>query len=454
MRTKLFLAFLVVIFLSLLSNLIFRYLIEKDFEEYLRGQREDRLYLLLASVEGTFQEGFDLAKLTDALHWGMMLGFEAYVTDASGKKVLSSVDVFKELSEPMKKRMKSLFQLPMGQGQYRWFPLYQRAKEIGALYVRPLKPLGLQAQKEEVLKSRGREFLIISMVIAGGGSLALALALMLFISRPVKRLLDATARVTEGDFSVKIERPKGPLRRLFHLYDEIDNLTDNFNYMVEALRKEDEIRKQMASTIAHELRTPLTIIKGTLEAYEDGIIQSPERFVEALKKELDRLLNLVEALEDLKSAQESFFKKGTSQEIDLKEFLQEMIEPLRPAFSEKKLYLRLEGKSLRAKTYPEKLAIIIKNLLSNALRWTEQGGVTVRWGKKGLQCWIEVSDTGQGIAPEDIKTIFKKFSKGQNSEGRGLGLFIAKQLAITIDGDISVESAPGKGSTFRVVFKG
>lgn len=454
MRTKLFLAFLVVICLSLLSNLIFSYLIQKDFEEYIKGEKEDRVYLLLAAIESTYDRGFDRVKLANALHWAMMLGFEAYVKDRDGAIVMHSVDIFKNLSGPMKRRMEALFRLPYGEGEFRWYPLYQKTEGIGSLYVRPLRPLGLQAEKAEIFKSRSKNFLFTSLAIAGTGALSIAIGLLFFISRPVKKLYEATLRVREGDFSVQIEKRDSPLRKFFHIYDEIDMLIEHFNYMVQALKKEDEARRQMAATVAHELRTPLTVIRGSIEAYEDGLIESPERFIEAMKKEMDRLLKLVENLDDLKSAQESFFKKGPSEEIELSDFIKQLVEPFRPMITEKNLSLELKGSPAKVKTYPEKLAIIIKNLLSNAVQWTEKGGITVRWEKEGRGFYIEVHDTGPGIRKEDHERIFEKFYKGPNSTGRGLGLFIARELTLSIGGEIFVESTPGRGSVFRVVFNG
>ncbi|HDH02101.1 MAG TPA: hypothetical protein ENH17_03110, partial [Nitrospirae bacterium] len=88
MRTKLFLSFILIIFLALLSNVVFERLTLKDFDEFVRGTKEDQIYWVLASIEGSYVDNqWDMEHLDMALHWGLMLGFETYVVDTSGKQI-------------------------------------------------------------------------------------------------------------------------------------------------------------------------------------------------------------------------------------------------------------------------------------------------------------------------------------------------------------------------------
>ncbi len=451
MRTKLFLAFIFIIFLALLSNVAFEYLIIKDFNDFISGTEEDRIYWIMASVEGSYKHGkWDLSMLSEALHWGLMLGHEVYVEDGSGRKIHSSGDVYSEMNPNMLDRMNSLLKLPSGIGEFTWYPLYVKGEEIGKLFVRPIERLGLIPMREEIFRERGREFLIISFLIAGGGALLLAVLFTAFLSNPIRRLTRSAEKIAKGDFTVR--EPK----RYKNIRDEIDRLTETFNYMAEALQREDSLRKHLTSNIAHELRTPLTVIKGNLEAIEDGIISDPNTVIKNINSEIQRIISLVEGIEDITQAEAGFFKKGNEEEINLKEFIENIVESMKNIIQGKGLYVKTHGKAVLIRTYPEKLHIILKNLLTNACKFTGSGGITIKWGggppgsENGF--YITVEDTGEGIEQSKLRKVFERFYKSEHSGGKGLGLAIVKELTEVMGGLVEVESTINKGAKFTLRF--
>lgn len=451
MRTKLFLAFIFVIILALLSNIVFEKLIIDDFNDYIRGTDEDHIYWIMATVEGSFKSGqWDRQMLGEALHWSMMLGLEAYVTDISETRILSSAEVHDEMNPDMMKRMHSLLKIPSGKGEFSWYPLYVKGEEIGKLHVRPLEKLGSMSLREEIFRERGREFLLTSFLIAGGGALFLSVLFTMFLSNPIRRLTQSAEKIAEGDFSVTVPRAHKKLK------DEIDRLTETFNYMSEALRREDALRKHLTSNIAHELRTPLTVIKGNLEAIEDGIISDPNIVIKNITSEIERIISLVEGIEDITRAEASFFKRGNLEKIDLKEFIENITEGMKKIIEGKCLYLRLDGPPVIVETYPEKLHIIVKNLLTNAYKFTDAGGISVYWGKGAAESqggfYITIEDTGKGIGEVELSRIFDRFYKGADSGGKGLGLAIVKELAEVIGGKVAVQSSINKGTRFKIEF--
>lgn len=451
MRTKLFLAFIFIIILALLSNVVFEKLIIRDFDDYVSGTEEDQIYWIMASVEGSYREhAWDMELLSEAVHWGMMLGFEAYVEDAEGERVLSASDVISTMNPNMMDRMSSLLNLTSGRGEYRWYPMYVRGKEVGKLYIRAIEKSGIVPLKEEIFRKRGRDFLVISFLIAGGGALVMSILFTMFITNPVRRLNVSARKIASGDFSVQEPLPHRWTR------DELDELTETFNYMADALRREEALRKHLTSNIAHELRTPLTIIRGTLEAVEDGIISDTGKVMENVKSEIERITSLVEGIEDVTRAEASFFKKGTAEELDLKEFVESIAEGMRNIIVEKGLYIKTEGPSIVVTTFPEKLHIILKNLLSNAYKFTARGGITINWDASGpgsdSEFWISVRDTGKGIQKDKFSKVFNRFYKDTVSGGKGLGLAIVKELVDVMDGSVEVESETGRGSKFVIRF--
>jgi two-component system sensor histidine kinase BaeS len=340
--------------------------------------------------------------------------------------------------------------LPSGIGEFNWYPLYVTGEEIGKLYVRPIEKLGLMPLREEMFRKRGREFLIISFLIAGGGALFLSVLFSMFLSNPIRRLTRSAEKIAEGDFSVPGPRAHKKLK------DEIDRLTESFNYMAEALRREDALRKHLTSNIAHELRTPLTVIRGNLEAIEDGIISDPNIAMKNINSEIERLISLVEGIEDITRAEASFFKRGNMEEISLKEFIGSIAEGMKKIIESKGLHLKLDGPAMTVETYPEKLHIMLKNLLTNAYKFTDTGGITVTWGKGHSESdggfYIAVEDTGKGIAEGELAKIFDRFYKGKDSGGKGLGLAIVKELADVIGGTVEVDSSLNKGTRITIKF--
>ena len=449
MRTKLFFAFIFIILISIFSNIVFERLIISDFNDYLSGTEEDHIYWVMASVESSFSGGeWDRLMLGEALHWGLMLGFESYVEGSSGRTILSSTEALYSKNPAMMSKMNSNLKLPSGTGEFRWYPLYVEGEEIGILHVRPIEKLGFVKLKEEIFRERGREFLIISFLIAGVGALFLSVLFTIFITNPIRRLTVSAEKIAKGDFSVQ-----SPVRHT-RLKDEVDRLTESFNFMAEALRREDALRKHLTSNVAHELRTPLTVIKGNLEGIEDGIISDSDKVMKNINSEIERIISLVEGIEDITSAEASFFKKGIREEIDLSDFIESVAGGMRRIAEGKGLYLKTEGSSMPVKTYPEKLHIILKNLISNACKFTSEGGVTVSWGNSDSDTdfYISVSDTGKGIPKGEHGRVFERFYKEASSGGKGLGLAIVKEVAGIMGGRVDLESSPEDGAKFTVVF--
>jgi signal transduction histidine kinase len=455
MRTRLFLAFLLVIFTALISNLIFEQLIMNDFDEYVKGTREDHLYWVLASVEGSYGDGrWDMNSLSEAVHWGMMLGFEMRIEDSEGNDLVDSQRVMSSLAPSMKHRMEAIRHMHTGEEEFEKYPLYIAGTQVGTLLIRPLGKEGVVRGNENIFKKRGANFLLISFFIAAVGAVAMAFFFSLYLSRPIKRLMSAAERVAEGDFSVRVppsSRRRG--RRKGFFADEIVNLSDSFNYMAEALEKEEALRKRLTSNIAHELRTPLAVMKAQVEAMADGIIADSAEGRESIRNEIEKLTRLVEGIEDLAKAEASFFSQGEYLQMNLKEFLSGIKGSMEQVFREKGLRLSLVDRGdLRVVTDPEKLERILKNIISNSLKYTEKGGVRMDYEVADGSFVVEVKDTGIGIAEEEIPQIFKRFyrGKGLSDSGTGIGLAIVKELVDVMGGSIDVRSSTEQGTTFRI----
>jgi two-component system sensor histidine kinase BaeS len=443
MRSKLFLAFFIVILTALVSNLIFEHLIIKDFEEYVMSASEDQIYVMLATVEGTYgEDGWHEDTLANALLWTLMLGYETEVRDPEGATVLSAKETIETLPPAMKRRLEALVLINSPVGEFETYPLYVGGEEVGSLEVRPLRKKGLQEEKEAIYKHRGRTFLLISFVIAGGGALFLSFVFSSFLTGPIKRLTRAAEAVAAGDLKVRVRAGSR---------DEIGTLTETFNHMVEALEREETLRKHLSSNIAHELRTPLAVMRASLEAAMDGVVKYDSDKLKTFLAEVNRLTHLVEGIEDVTKAEASFFTPAEYERVSLRGLLEGIMQGMRPMFSEKDLNLNISDKGdMEVVADAAKVERVVTNILANSLAHTEKGSVRVDYGMDKREFYIEVADSGRGMTEDEIQKVFERFYRGRDSQGLGLGLSIAKELIDVMQGSIEIKSAPGKGTTVRI----
>jgi signal transduction histidine kinase len=327
---------------------------------------------------------------------------------------------------------------------YTEIPIYSGKNRIGLLMARSFQKKTL-AEKEAIFKARVRHFLYVYLLIAGLGTIIIGFLLSQYLSKPVRSLKKASEKIGEGVFSVRIDS---------EATDEVGDLARTFNSMAESLQKEELLRDHLMSNIAHELRTPLTIMRTHVEALSDGIVKDRRKALDNITCGIDKLTALIKGIEDITAAEASFFSRGITEEIELKEFLSGIAEDLSPSFAEKRLSLKiLSGRDILVRADVEKLERIIRNLLSNALKFTEHGGVTLDYGSGDGTFWIEVSDTGRGISEKDLPLIFNRFFRSSDAavEGLGLGLSIVKELLASMGGKVEAESRPGKGTTFKII---
>jgi signal transduction histidine kinase len=247
-------------------------------------------------------------------------------------------------------------------------------------------------------------------------------------------------------FAISITVPAVVLERVAQERTKIDEL--------------NRFQRNFFANITHELRTPLTMILAPLEGLltEDfGPLTATQRsYLEANHRNALRLLKLINDLLDLAKMEEGFLRLRP-EHSDLKQMLDEVVAYAKPLATRKNLTLQLVVKQAPSDLHVdvEKLERVVVNLISNALKFTSKGGVTVTLDTQGGEARIVVEDTGVGIPPEVMPRIFERFNQGDGSTtrkygGTGIGLAYAKQIVELHSGSITVESTPGKGSRFVV----
>lgn len=229
---------------------------------------------------------------------------------------------------------------------------------------------------------------------------------------------------------------------------------------VTELRRLEAVRRDFVANVSHELKTPLTAIRGLVETLLDDSEMDPavrSSFLERIRDQAGRLATLVGDLLTLARI-ESQEQPAERQRIDLRGPLRECAARFGPLCAQKRieLTLRLPDERVETLTDEESLRQILDNLTDNAVKYTPAGGrVSLSLERRAERVLIEVRDTGIGIEPRDQERIFERFyrvDKARSRElgGTGLGLSIVKHLALSLGGDVGLESQPGAGSCFRV----
>lgn len=271
------------------------------------------------------------------------------------------------------------------------------------------------------------------------------------LSRPVIRAIERTKRISHGDYEIQGESEPVGIR-------ELDALTRGVEELGRSLAGQEKLRRRLMVDVAHELRTPLTVVRTQIEAIADGILEpTPERITLCVNemKRLADLIGNVDALSRIEGETLGIHPERT----DMKKYLSAVVESFTPLFEKSGITLASELKDAECEIDRDNFRHVIDNLLSNALRYTDKGGtVKLKLYRKNEDAVIEVSDTGIGIDSENLKNIFERFWRADESRARvtggsGVGLAIVKASVEAHGGKISVNSTKGKGSCFTVRLK-
>jgi signal transduction histidine kinase len=323
-------------------------------------------------------------------------------------------------------------------------PIVVDDQVVGRLLLSPFGPF--QGNFHFILGFALQRFLVVGLGI-GAVALITGLGLSRVISRPVVKLTEATRAVAAGDLGVRV-RGK--------YLGELGELASAFNQMIEELARADKLRRNMTADVAHELRTPLSVIQGKLEGVLDEVYPATPEHLEPILEETRLLAHLVEDLRLLALAETGQLSLER-QAVDVGDLLRDAQVNFGPQADDRGVTLALDLPSELPPVMADRrrIAQVLGNLLTNALRHTPQGGcVTLSAVAVGDAVEVSVADTGTGILSEDLPYIFERFWRSDKARSRvgggtGLGLAIAKQLVEMHGGTIAVESMPGAGSTFR-----
>lgn len=296
--------------------------------------------------------------------------------------------------------------------------------------------------------NRTNRSLLLASIVAAFIALALGGLVARSLTRPIRDLTEATHAMAEGDLAQEV-----PVRS----QDELGELTTAFNQMAADLTRATQAREQMTADIAHDLGTPLTVLGGYLEAMQEGVLEATPERITTMHTEILHLQRLVQDLRTLSLADAGQMSLNREQ-VDVSALLRRVAASyqLRAESQGVQLTLQTPSDPLSTNLDEDRMAQVLGNLVSNALRYTPDGGeIKLTATTSGKTLALTVADSGAGIEPQDLSRIFHRFYRADQARdlqtgNSGLGLAIARSIVEAHGGTISVESEVGRGTRFEI----
>lgn len=340
--------------------------------------------------------------------------------------------------------------------------LLQNASEIDRLrafyeldgLMNPARYLLVSIEKDQIYEpiKTIRWIIYTGMFVSVGLVILVSILFSRYMSKPILQLESAARDIARGD----VDRTLNLDRK-----DEFGQLANSLNRMAERFRADNEEMKklyekqsQLFADITHEIRNPLHTISGSIEMLElDDLSEKQKKgYLETAMRQTARINRLFMDLKTLQryDSDTYFIEK---QVFDLKDIITQVINVYRHQAESKGLEIDYDGKSARVMADPNKIEQVMDNLISNAIKYTNKGGVELTVEKQGSDYTVHIRDSGIGISNEHLDRLFDRFyrtdkARSRDKGGTGLGLAVVKSILTAHQSDIHVKSTPGKGSDF------
>lgn len=381
------------------------------------------------------------AWLVEVPRFGIMRGQAIQLCDASGKPLQTDIGVNRIYGQST-----DLSSIDL-KGQRVTVPVESNGQIVG--YVHVWSPGNTQLLSEVDQRFRRSSFL--GLFIAAIGAVVLASVGGLWYSnrmvKPIERITETALALRAGDADARVGVSGD---------DEIGYLAQTFDEMADAIQADREMERQLTSDVAHELRTPLQAIQATVEAMQDGVLPADEERLGVVRDETVRLARLADAIMELTRLERGSLPFDM-RAIDFAEPVRAALDTHSALFETCDLTLTSRiAEGLRVQGDADRLQQAVGNLLGNAARYTPAGGsVDVELARVGDRAVLRVSDTGVGIAEEDLDRVFGRFwradsARDRASGGLGVGLAVTREIVERHKGAISASRRDGGGSVFEI----
>lgn len=435
-------AVLVILAVFLLTNLGFTWM----FSQYIAQIRANEVALVLEAVSEAFEDGnLEASEITLLRQTANQSSVHLLINDSPQSVIFDSTIGGNGNKRPLLSRQKEV--LEPSDMMYTEYKVQVGEKNIDCQIG---QQKGWLINREDIgfLLGVNLVYLII-LIIAVPTVWYFSKWLSDRLSRPILQIHRATEKIHGGDYHLVTIDKSGTL--------ELDDLALAIENLAFQMDQQEGLRKRLTTDIAHELRSPLAVLRSQLEGLSDGVLEAtPERY-ERLNGEILRLTKLIDDLSELTLVENDLYVLKL-QLVNVSRLTKEIVEDFKPVFESKGLLLSYEAPpDLNWQLDLERYKQILVNLLTNSLKYTDEGSASVRLFKVGDGLVLEVEDTGIGIEEKNIPFIFQRFyradpSRSRDTGGAGIGLAIVKRLVQAHGGQIEATSIFGKGTKIRIHF--
>lgn len=447
--TMMLLIFLTVAVLGLSSNLV----INQAFAQYITKQQQvkadDIISTLSSQYNGLTQE-WNVEYIHGTGMYALLDGYVIKVYDRSGESVWDAenhnmamcMTIMEEISERMEERRPDI----SGEFVSYDYDLKLSEQKIGSVTIKYYGPYFLSESDFYFLDTLNYIWVItgvISLILAFITSAILARR----IARPIATTADIAKRIANGNYSTRFE---GNTKT-----KELAELVTAVNCLADSLDKQENLRKRLTVDVAHELRTPLTTLSSHLEAMIEGVWAPTTKRLQSCYEEISRLSGLVADLERLaKTESDNLILNKTN--VDLMEIALSCRNHFEIEIKKKNLTLTITGGSSFVDADKDRLDQVMRNLISNAIKYTaEHGTINITVEDDKNRSILSVEDDGIGIPEHELPLIFERFyrtdkSRNRKTGGAGIGLTIVKSIVTAHGGTIEAKSCAERGSCFII----
>ncbi|AOA57482.1 sensor histidine kinase efflux regulator BaeS [Acinetobacter larvae] len=326
-------------------------------------------------------------------------------------------------------------------------PIMVNQEIVGYLGLRPV------LDQEDALSinffSNQKRYLLFVYLTTFLASLIAALLLATYIKQPIQRLLQATRELTNGNYrhQVKINRN-----------DELGDLSNELNQLAEILDQHERSRQQWVGDTSHELKTPLAVLQAQIEAMQDGIRKATPEHLAAMMSQVNSLKKLTQDLADLAQA-DALQLQCYLAAVDPWHVVLQEVEYFKPKIEQAGLQIMISGQGAELSLDVDRFKQIVVNLLSNSVRYTEQGGQISIHTQQDDDSWsLLVDDSPLGLSDEQLQRLGERFyrvddSRTRSTGGTGLGLALSAKIAQAMGGNLSFDHSPLGGLRCKLSFK-
>jgi len=455
LRFKLTVSYLLVTLISFaLIGVFANIILEKQFEQYVIKNLNAKNADIVATLESRYTdwgdkwdvpgiESIGMSALGDGLIVRVSTSDQTVLWDAMTHNSGMCAELLQRMAENMESRTGGF------NGGYteKSYPVTVSGTVVGNVTIGYYGPY-FYTENDINFLSTLNGLILLAAAIAAVVSFILGTFMAGRLSGPISRAIKTADQISEGNYNDRVQESTHTR--------EIVELSATVNKLAETLGKQEILRKRLTADVAHELRTPIANLQSHLEAMIDGIWEPDTERLKSCHDEALRLSKIVGDLETLAryDGENVVLHK---ERIDLPELIKTIVISFENELRSKNIRLQYEAADLYPEADKDKLTQILVNILSNALKYTDEGGsILITATKDDDKVKISIRDTGIGISPEDLPYIFERFYRADKSRSRatggsGIGLTIAKSLVEAHGGTLSVNSDYGSGSEFIIV---